>query len=67
MRLGDALAVGVVTVFWIGFDLYLLLDPVLAAGLSGLIGTSPLVLELIVLIVGGFATWGTHWAAENAE
>jgi hypothetical protein len=66
MELGEAIAVGFVTVFWIGADLYLLFNPNVAGGLSWTLGVSPPVLEWGVFFLGCFASWGTHWVAENA-
>lgn len=65
--MAEAVAVGLVTAFWILIDLWLLLNPDIADGLAGNLGTSAIVLEFGVLFLGGLATWTTHWAAENLD
>jgi hypothetical protein len=63
-----AIAVGVVTAFWAGFDLYLLfVNPVLSSALGSDIGTSDRGFELAVFVAGTLLTLGTHHAAESSS
>jgi len=67
MELAETIAVGLVTVFWIGVDLYLLFDPLVAEGLSSQLGVSPIVLEFGVLVLGLVLTGVVHWAADQSD
>jgi hypothetical protein len=68
VKIVHAIAVGVVTAFWAGFDLYLLLvNPALSSSLGSDIGTSEGGFELVVLVAGTLLTLGTHYAAESAS
>ncbi len=64
MELGDAIGVGIVTAFWFGLEVYLLVNRPLAEGLALRLGVPDGVLEGGLFILGLLATWGVHKAAE---
>lgn len=65
MRPGDAIGLGIITAFWVGADIYLLLHPYVADGLGSYIGVSGEGLEWLVFILGTIICVGVGWYVEQ--